>query len=1132
MKDKKTTKKSIPNLLPDTIPENDAFGHTKIADAIYNLINEEKEGGKAIALSGGFGSGKSAVIDFLRRKFEEEENKRGDEETKVFTFDAWEHQGDPLRRAFIEEYVKFFENNKWVDEGEFDDELDKISKRREEIETTTEPIISKQGGRFALLLLLVPLGLSLVRYGTIDKNLFWVNIIGFVLILCPIIYVSFLLIRFDEKRRQSVFNLFFKKTKENIKSKSLKTPDPTTIEFQRVFNDITNEVLFGKNRRLIIVIDNIDRLTTKSSIDAWTTLRTFFDNENKDWKWKDQFWLIAPFDFNELSDLWRGLNHIDESGGKGKNSTDYVKSFIDKTFQVTFRVPKPVLSDWKNYFKDCLKEAFPDVQEEIQFDIISTLYQLERSKNLESPTPRDIKQYINRVIAQYRVWYSENEITLPVLAYYELICDKPDLVNSIKSGTIASFLTKSILKEKELTKKIAAIHFNCKLDKAYQVLYGDQIAEAIHTGHSKSIIQYIDTDGFRDVLTKEFHELLKENVPLLFANCTICLDKIENNNEHKFDEYYYQLAESFKRTNSLKEFDERTGKGIAILWDKINNEDNWLKSILSNLSSEEFKNEDKDTIENWFSILKPILLKLHELDKLNLLKDNLSVPGNADNYLKLLSLVNEIEFDAKKEIAKYLQPNTGSAEIIKSISSFIGKDNAPEDLGGAVQLMVLSKGIVKMDEWNWSSIISQASSVITVGSKSETKDVVTCLKIMLVLKENLEVESAINTTQSQNFRDGLFYFINKYDENPLLGLLVTCSILFNPESSKKQNNNEVNQGSNKLNQIISDPDGNELTVEFIQNCLSDFDLMEKFFDTAHSKSSLKSLAQNIINKTFELETDHVTFNANLTIRYYNLFKDALGEEKFIAHLERLFKTETGLVDKILEGYTNIPDNYELHFYLANGCSGQVRKKYYEYLASGFQNMKEEEWISHLKGETKLIHLLILISQDISELNLSIPLKNGLFDHFKKVYKGEVEVNNEWIKSNWSILLDCIKNDLKITLLRDIKDYIESDSEGSIIKVDEIYGPLLIENEIYLENPEPLVRKVFSRILAGKNEDELSWLYNLISVEPNIMKKAGEAREYFKEEIRAISEKERSEVIKNIAAELDVKFKKGKSGNKE
>ena len=97
-KDEDISEKYRFTLLREEAVERDSFEdgtHEKIATTLYKLITKEK-GGVTVGLEGVWGSGKSAIISILGRKLKNEKK------IHFFTFDAWAHEGDPLRRIFLE----------------------------------------------------------------------------------------------------------------------------------------------------------------------------------------------------------------------------------------------------------------------------------------------------------------------------------------------------------------------------------------------------------------------------------------------------------------------------------------------------------------------------------------------------------------------------------------------------------------------------------------------------------------------------------------------------------------------------------------------------------------------------------------------------------------------------------------------------------------------------------------------------------------------------------------------------------------------------------------------------------------------------------------------------------------------
>lgn len=329
------------NILDDFPVTSDEFdSHERIADAIKNLIDNEK-GNKAIALTGGWGSGKSTVVEILKLKFNEIKK------TDIFIFDAWAYKDNLLRRAFLERLINHFNEIEWIkDKKKWKDTKDELANRKEVRKQKSYTELTTWGKWALFSMLLYSIGLALISSSS-NLSISWTGIlewnfiIGFLLSFSPLIIFSFVCIKFffskerkneENNDKNNILSVFIKNSDTTIISETIKTQEPTSLEFDNFFTDLMEEVLLDGENTFVLVIDNLDRIDTHEALKIWATMRTFIEtNTNKSQSlWPAKFWLLVPFDHNALDKLWPG-NH-------NNNEEKIGEAFKDKTFQIVFLV--------------------------------------------------------------------------------------------------------------------------------------------------------------------------------------------------------------------------------------------------------------------------------------------------------------------------------------------------------------------------------------------------------------------------------------------------------------------------------------------------------------------------------------------------------------------------------------------------------------------------------------------------------------------------------------------------------------------------------------------------------------------------------------------------------------------------
>ena len=129
------------------------------------------------------------------------------------------------------------------------------------------------------------------------------------------------------------------------------TPDPTSIDFETLFKELCSDGLREPERRLVLVIENLDRVSPEDALAIWSALQRFVQHGAADRPaWARQLWIIVPFDPAGISRLWVGY-------GREADTAATVSLFLDKTFQIRFQIPTPTIL----YFRDYLRTALTHV---------------------------------------------------------------------------------------------------------------------------------------------------------------------------------------------------------------------------------------------------------------------------------------------------------------------------------------------------------------------------------------------------------------------------------------------------------------------------------------------------------------------------------------------------------------------------------------------------------------------------------------------------------------------------------------------------------------------------------------------------------------------------------------------------
>lgn len=456
------------------------FGHLGIADNLREIILQCPLP-FTIGLFGRWGSGKTTIINILKKKLQ-------DNKIAVVKFDVWKHEKDSLRRAFLEELVKQSKSSKY---------LPKDFELSTRLKTPVRKTISgKFTWNWKVGLLLLVLIILAIGVGVILDNKY------------PGVLGTYLSIIFGGSLISVLFLWILQQT---ITSETLTTtlePFKDPHEFEEEFGRVVKNV---SPKKLLIVIDNLDRCTHDRAVELLSTIKTFLAKDTDVSENNKCIFLIACDDEaikKHLESVYTKMQ-----GKEGYTEPFSADEFLRKFFNVFLRIPDFIDTELQAYTEDLLKEiGIP------RFDSPDVAYVI---TNAFRENPRQIKQFINILLAHFLLAQERESGPKP------LIVLKGIITNNV--AFLAKFLIirqlfppeyQQIRKHHLTIKEIESIGSKEFKDflRATKLITADDIRTFIYLKQSK---EELDIPGIRELelgLIDDKRDVVKEKLKVIKAN--------------------------------------------------------------------------------------------------------------------------------------------------------------------------------------------------------------------------------------------------------------------------------------------------------------------------------------------------------------------------------------------------------------------------------------------------------------------------------------------------------------------------------------------------------------------------------------------------------------------------------------
>ncbi|SHH27588.1 P-loop NTPase family protein [Thermosipho atlanticus] len=926
-----------------------------------------------------------------------------------------------------------------------------------------------------------------------------------------------------------------------------RTLDNNSLDFKREFLSILECIRKVYDGKIIIVIDNVDRIPENKVDEVFATLKPFMvsdEVEEKPQEEKNVFYII-PFDPDGIRI------------GKDKGGYDY----FNKLFKKEFYVPEPIYGSWQSYFEKIQKKLGLDIPSyifEISIHIaIDFKNYVNYANNSEKtdlninndeennekeikefhfkidtkfvpPTPREIKKFLNNLITIIPPTINLKSLNTPqknselfsytlfsALKTYGILNSSDEVekffIEKFKDDKSIfelyllekGYTTYSFIDFEELVYRIYALYHNTNYENAFRVLNLPKLekifSEPFYDEQFKEIVSDVP-DSFKENFKSAIESLINRIIDKIYSNepqIILSHGKYLKDLKEIFPDLYEKVKESF----------------FEILINKLEEPESFVFLVDDKI----FSKFDKQLINKKY-VLESIMF-IQKESNINLINTILKFSEFKGEIVT--GLIKGLENESfTPEILNSLEENVfnpeNDAKHVNKILEFIGeffkerKLKHKEQLEQLIKTMNLTKTMIEESLKLYETNIGSAEKEDKYAQLLNfLKGIGLIVNYLIELEEEQYIISLILSKFSSIFQQNLrtYNTVNSSVLYEYIKFILTYYVYFYSKENERTNNIIRNLVQDSINLFNSIPQNQEKI----------------------KIASLLALFLLVFDKTSELQAINNVFNLAVPNFIVDNMKEYSPEIDNICKTENISDVYKKISSKL--GISSIKNLYEtIYEYLleteeTNLC--WILKFYSFLIECGISKENIEKVIK------KLYTPSLISSCDIRLEDANIKLwcylfelsnrDKTIFEKFENELNSKPEFYETTLFTNSFFYECCVKN--RIELNKGLHKYIFNGLINNLEKFKNIRiitDFLLIQNDLFLK-PFLETFKYYITRKARETEDnrgvaeEINSIFEKFNEFSHKLKQ--QRPKIFKEVFKKPSEQDFVEALEGLAPEL-------------